>query len=63
MNKKRENTLAESAKGSVKYFRTALPICTAVAAILMLAGFIVYKLVAAYRYNEKWKDYDECGLT
>lgn len=45
------------------YMRTAVPIAAALALIFVAGGFIVYKAVSAYNYNERWKDYDECGLS
>ena len=48
---------------TINYLRTALPISAALVLFLVSAGFIVYKLVTAYRHNERWKDYDECGLS
>lgn len=55
-NKNKEVTLIQFAK-------TALPIAAALSMILMLGGFIVYKAIAAYNHYERWKDYDECGLS
>ncbi|MBQ8780169.1 MAG: hypothetical protein IJZ72_00640 [Oscillospiraceae bacterium] len=45
------------------YFKNALPICAAIALILTAASFITYKLISEHNYNERWKDYDECGLS
>ena len=42
-------------------FTTIIPI---IGAVLVVAGAIAYiclKLADEMRYNEKWKDYDECG--
>lgn len=47
---------------TVEYIRTALPIAAALVIFLVSAGFIAYKFVMAYRHNERWKDYDECGI-
>ena len=38
------------------------PIITALFLFLASAGYIVYRMVSNYHYNERWKDYDECGL-
>ncbi len=46
----------------IDYMHTAVPVSAALAIIFVAAGFIVYKIVSAYNYNERWKDYDECGL-
>ena len=43
------------------FAKTILPI---IGAVLIVAGAIAYiclKLADEMRYNEKWKDYDECG--
>lgn len=43
------------------FVKTTLPI---IGAVLLVAGAIAYiclKLADEFRYNEKWKDYDECG--
>lgn len=45
------------------YLKNALPICAAIALILTAASFITYKLISEHNYNERWKDYDECGLS
>ena len=43
------------------FVKTTLPI---IGAVLLVAGAIAYiclKLADEFLYNEKWKDYDECG--
>ena len=42
--------------------KTALPIIGAVIVVAGAVAFICLKLADEFRYNEKWKDYDECGL-
>ena len=42
--------------------RTVLPIVSALFLFLISAGYIVYRMVSNHNYNERWKDYDECGL-
>ncbi|MDD6990973.1 MAG: hypothetical protein PUI48_04005 [Oscillospiraceae bacterium] len=42
--------------------RTAVPIVAALFLFLVSAGYIAYRMVSNYNYNERWKDYDECGL-
>lgn len=49
-------------KDTIDYIRAAVPISAALVLFLVSAGFIVYKLLIAYRHNERWKDYDECGM-
>ncbi len=48
---------------SLNYLKTAIPVSAALVLFLVSAGFIVYRLIISYRYNERWKDYDECGLS
>lgn len=38
-----------------------LPILSAVVIVAGAVAFICMKLAEEMRYNEKWKDYDECG--
>lgn len=52
----------DSREDTINYLRTAIPVSAALVLFLVSAGFIVYKLVTAYRHNERWKDYDECGI-
>lgn len=47
---------------SITYIKAAVPIAAALVVFLLSAGFIAYKFILAYRHNERWKDYDECGL-
>lgn len=42
--------------------KSALGVIAALAIVVASAGYIVYKMMSAKAYNEKWKDYDECGL-
>ena len=53
----------DAREDTINYLRTALPISAALVLFLVSAGFIAYKLIIAYRHNERWKDYDECGLS
>lgn len=42
--------------------RILIPI---LAAVLVVAGAVAYiclKIADEVKYNEKWKDYDECGM-
>ncbi len=45
-----------------KMLRTAIPVIGALFLFLISAGYIAYRMVSNYNYNERWKDYDECGL-
>jgi len=42
--------------------KSAMSVIVALALVVMSAGYIVYRIVSEKAYNEKWKDYDECGL-
>lgn len=42
--------------------RTAIPVIGALFLFLVSAIYIAYRMVSNYNYNERWKDYDECGL-
>ena len=42
--------------------KNALPIIGAVIVVAGAVAFICLKLADEFRYNEKWKDYDECGI-
>ena len=42
--------------------KSALGVIVALAIVVASAGYIVYKMMSTKAYNEKWKDYDECGL-
>ena len=51
-----------SKKNVGPFAKTILPI---IGAVLIVAGAVAYiclKLADEFRYNEKWKDYDECGM-
>ncbi|MCX4256104.1 MAG: hypothetical protein OSJ54_04150 [Oscillospiraceae bacterium] len=52
----------DSKKETLDFLGTAVPVSAALVLFLVSAGFIVYKLITAYRHNERWKDYDECGM-
>ena len=58
MNNKKKKRMT-----AVNYMRTAISVSAAIAVILAALSFIVYKIVSAYNYNERWKDYNECGLS
>lgn len=42
--------------------KSALSVIVALTLVVASAGYIVYRIVSEKAYNEKWKDYDECGL-
>lgn len=49
-------------KPKVGPFATVIiPIIGAVIVVATAVAYICLKLADEFRYNEKWKDYDECG--
>ncbi len=43
------------------FAKTIVPIIGAVLLVAVAVAYICLKLADEFRYNEKWKDYDECG--
>ncbi len=41
--------------------KVVVPIIAAVIVVAAAVAYICLKLADEVRYNEKWKDYDECG--
>lgn len=41
--------------------KVVVPIIAAVLVVAAAVAYICLKLADEIRYNEKWKDYDECG--
>lgn len=39
-----------------------ISILLSVAAVASTAAYFLYKLSSNRAYNEKWKDYDDCGV-
>lgn len=35
---------------------------TTITTLILTACFLVYSVTKEKAYNEKWKDYDDCGL-
>jgi len=62
--KRKSKSKAESAymEHSKKVVVTAFPVICALTVFLASALYIAYRMVSDYNYNERWKDYDECGL-
>ena len=56
------NDQNNSVNDTIKYLKASIPIAAALVIFLLSAGFIAYKFILAYRHNERWKDYDECGV-
>lgn len=44
------------------FFTVSAPIVAALLLFVASAFYIVYRMVSDYNYNERWKDYDECGM-
>ncbi len=42
--------------------KSALAVVTALILVVGAVGYIVFRVVSEKAYNEKWKDYDECGI-
>lgn len=38
-----------------------LAFVTAIAALLLVAGYVISRLSSERAYREKWKDYNDCG--
>lgn len=45
------------------FFVQAVPIAIALFMFLASSAYIIYKTVSLKQYRERWKDYDECGLS
>ena len=50
----------ESTKVASK--KSALTVIGALVLVVASVGYIVYRIASEKSYNEKWKDYDECGI-
>ena len=61
-NEKISKVRQEERMNALKFIHVTAPIVTALFLFLASAGYIVYRMVSDYNYNERWKDYDECGL-
>ena len=42
--------------------KIVIPIIAAVIVVAAAVAYICMKIADEMRYNEKWKDYDECGM-
>lgn len=52
--------MKEDKKKTVK--KSAVGVVIALLLVVASAGYIIIKVFSNKAYNEKWKDYDECGL-
>ena len=48
-------------KKNITLMQTLIPILGAVIIVAGAVAYICLKISDELRYNEKWKDYDECG--
>ena len=55
--------IAQERQETREFFRTAIPVAAALFLFLASAAYIVYRTVSNRQYHERWKDYDECGLS
>lgn len=46
-----------------EYLKTALAVSAALVIFLASACYIICKTLSARRHYERWKDYEECGLS
>lgn len=42
--------------------KVVVPIIAAVIVVAAAVAYICLKIADEMKYNEKWKDYDECGM-
>ncbi len=49
-------------KGNKSVKATAIAVVGALLLVVGAVGYIVFRVVSEHSYNEKWKDYDECGI-
>ena len=50
-------------KEKKKAFKSAIPVVCALLLVVASVAYIIYRTFSERAYNEKWKDYDECGLS
>ncbi|MBQ5330968.1 MAG: hypothetical protein J6F31_06925 [Oscillospiraceae bacterium] len=55
-------TLQELPYDPARMVREALPVVLAMTLFLTSAGYIAYRMMSSYNYNQRWKDYDDCGV-
>lgn len=46
-----------------KSIRSSLPVVGAILLVIASVAYIIYRTLDSRAYDEKWKDYDECGLS
>ena len=50
-------------KESKKQLKSAVPVVGALFLVVAAVAYIIYRTMSDKAYSEKWKDYDECGLS
>ena len=45
------------------FLRSALPVAAALFLLMTSIAYIVYRIADNKNYHERWKDYEECGLS
>lgn len=43
--------------------KSAIPVVCSLFLVVASVAYIIYRTMSERAYNEKWKDYDECGLS
>ena len=43
--------------------KSAVPVVGALFLVVASVAYIIYRTMSNRAYDEKWKDYDECGLS
>lgn len=62
MIKKKGGITMESNEMKKSSKKSAFAVIGALVLVVASVGYIVYRVFSDRSYNEKWKDYDECGL-
>lgn len=44
-------------------FRSGFPVVASLLLVVGAVAYIVFRTMSTRAYLEKWKDYDECGLS
>lgn len=52
----------QAMKKFVPYFWVVISLVLTIATLVCSAGYLVYRLTLEKEHQEKWKDYNDCGL-
>ena len=52
----------EQVKKLVPFFWVVLSLVITIATLVCSAGYLVYRMTMEKAHQEKWKDYNDCGL-